>query len=472
MAECFTINREEIEGRLDPLFYSHDVLAQFKKTKYDTKVIGEIAEYLKTGFAAGANEQSEDNTGIIQIRPTNIDGDTLLTFERNIYVKVDFLNKKPNDLLQKEEVLFNNTNSQDLVGKTAYFDLEGKYFCSNHITRIKVKREIILPKYLWIILNIYQKKGIFFNLCTNWNNQSGVNIELLKTIKIPLPSLGTQAELIKTIESAFKTRKSKEAEVRKLLDSIDDFLLEELGIKLPHARDKKCFVILADKIESSRLDPCYYQEKFIVLIDILSKIKCKIYNLGELIVDMSGGATPRVEESYYTDRNRGVPFLRVQNITKEGLVLEDVKYITKEVHNGMLKRSQLNHNDLVFTITGRIGSVAVIPEGFEGNINQHSVRFHLRNEINGVKINPLYVATYLNSEIGNKLSNRGITGGTRPALDYDYIKSIRIPIPTLEIQSKVAEEVKKRIQKAEQLHQGAKELVEKAKAEVENILLK
>ena len=67
--------------------------------------------------------------------------------------------------------------------------------------------------------------------------------------------------------------------------------------------------------------------------------------------------------------------------------MSDAKFITLEVHNGMLKRSQLKKDDLVFTITGRIGSVAVVPDNFEGNINQHSVKFHLKERITNTTIN-------------------------------------------------------------------------------------
>ena len=50
-------------------------------------------------------------------------------------------------------------------------------------------------------------------------------------------------------------------------------------------------------------------------------------------------------------------------------------------------------------------------------------------------------------------------------------KKVKIPIPPLPIQNKIAEEVKKRMQKAEQLQKEAKEELEKAKLEVEKIIL-
>ncbi len=145
---------------------------------------------------------------------------------------------------------------------------------------------------------------------------------------------------------------------------------------------------------------------------------------GDVIESISGGATPlRANEDQYTDS--GIKFLRIQNITPIGFDFSDVKYITETVHNNLLKRSQLAKNDLLMTITGRIGTSAVVTEScLPANINQHIVRIRLKQGIN-----PNFVAAYLNSPIGLLLSNRSVTGTTRLALDYESIK--KIPIPSL-----------------------------------------
>ena len=132
-----------------------------------------------------------------------------------------------------------------------------------------------------------------------------------------------------------------------------------------------------------------------------------------------------------------MPFLRVQNVTDQGIDLRDIKFIKREVHEGMLKRSQLRKDDLVFTITGRIGSVAVVQANFEGNINQHSVRFHLKPQIAANSLNPRYVAVFLNSSLGQSLAIREVTGGTRPGLDYKALYSLKIILPPPNIQNHI-----------------------------------
>lgn len=198
----------------------------------------------------------------------------------------------------------------------------------------------------------------------------------------------------------------------------------------------ECFTVCMNYIEG-RIDPYYYKPKFIDFEKKIIKSKFGSVIFNDLIEDISGGATPRVEEDFYC--NDGIPFLRVQNITEEGINLEDVKFIKKNIHEGMLKRSQLHENELVFTITGRIGNVAIIPKGFVGNINQHSVRIKLKDEFEGIKILPHYIAIFFNLDIGQILSFRKTTGGTRPALDYSTIRNLIIPLAPLEIQNHIVE---------------------------------
>ena len=202
----------------------------------------------------------------------------------------------------------------------------------------------------------------------------------------------------------------------------------------------------------------------------MENVQFDTFKLGTLISEISSGATPKVDENYYADSS-GIPFLRVQNVTSHGIDLSDVKFITPEVHNGMLKRSQVKKDDLVFTITGRIGSVAVVPDDFEGNINQHSVRFRLKDQITNIIINPNYVAAFLNSELGKSLAIREVTGGTRPALDYKALRSLPIILPPIEIQNKIVTEIKNRLAKVKELRREADAVVEQAKERVERILL-
>lgn len=184
----------------------------------------------------------------------------------------------------------------------------------------------------------------------------------------------------------------------------------------------KIFFVSKSEIEG-RLDSEYYSPDISKIEAIIRQKSTK--NLAHFAYFMASGGTPNVtEESYYSDKENGIPFLRVQNLTEQGVLnLDGLKYISKDVHENMLKRSQFDDQDLLVKITG-VGRMAVasVPSlGFVGNTNQHMVVIKTKNR----QISE-YLANYLNLDIVEKLAKRRSTGGTRPALDYVALRSIPI----------------------------------------------
>lgn len=212
----------------------------------------------------------------------------------------------------------------------------------------------------------------------------------------------------------------------------------------------KVFLIRKSELEK-RLDAEYYTPSSVALEKkVLAKNPKK---LREFVLGIASGATPKTTESelYYTDKENGKPFLRVQNLSPTGeLQFEDCKYINHETHNVMLKRSQVSAGDLLVKITGvgRMAVASVAPEGFEGNINQHICVIKT-----GSREVSETLAAFLNSDIGEKLASRRSTGGTRPALDYPALLSIPVLYDkrVLEISKKVVEQKTKNEAAAETL---------------------
>jgi len=173
---------------------------------------------------------------------------------------------------------------------------------------------------------------------------------------------------------------------------------------------------------------------------MLAKIACSQFpssTLGSVALSLSGGATPsRDDDTLYAES--GIAFLRIQNISEQGLALDDVKFITPETHTGLLARTMLEAGDLLMTITGRIGTAAVVPATIlPANINQHIVRIQLDSE----RVEPQFVADWLNSPAGTSLSNRGVTGTTRIALDYTAVREISLPLPPVDVQRQLVREM-------------------------------
>ena len=173
-----------------------------------------------------------------------------------------------------------------------------------------------------------------------------------------------------------------------------------------------------------RFDPFFYIPE---LLELEKKVLAKKpKKLRDYVLKVASGATPKTTETelYYSEKEDGIPFLRVQNLSPTGVLeFDDCKYINEETHNGMLKRSQVSAGDLLVKITGvgRMAIASVAPEGFIGNINQHVCVIKT-----GSKEISEALSAFLNSDIGERLASRRSTGGTRPALDYPALLSIPI----------------------------------------------
>lgn len=212
----------------------------------------------------------------------------------------------------------------------------------------------------------------------------------------------------------------------------------------------KVFILKRSDIEK-RLDPFYYVPTISELERIVRKHNPK--PLRNYVISISSGATPKTTESekYYSDKENGIPFLRVQNLSPTGfLQLDNCKYINNETHENYLKRSQVSGSDLLIKITGvgRMAVSSVAPSGFIGNTNQHMVVVKTES-----KKASTILAAYLNTDIGERLASRRATGGTRPALDYPALLSIPIIYDEriLEITKKAILAKQQKVQQAQDL---------------------
>ena len=69
----------------------------------------------------------------------------------------------------------------------------------------------------------------------------------------------------------------------------------------------------------------------------------------------------------------GIPFIRVKDVLPEGINTEELKYISQEKHESII-RSRVVPGNVLMTIAGRLGTAAVFPETLiEGNITGHIV---------------------------------------------------------------------------------------------------
>ena len=108
-------------------------------------------------------------------------------------------------VVRKGDVLFNRTNSIELVGKTAVFDLSDDMVIAGYIIRVRLN-ERILPEVLSQYMNLEALKDILRSMAKGAVNQANINAQELQGIKVYIPDMGLQKKFIEMKEQVDKSK--------------------------------------------------------------------------------------------------------------------------------------------------------------------------------------------------------------------------------------------------------------------------
>ena len=155
--------------------------------------------------------------------------------------------------------------------------------------------------------------------------------------------------------------------------------------------------------------------------------------IGELTIKVGSGVTPRGGETVY--KSEGHPFVRSQNVGLGHLILDDIAYIDEDTHQRK-KNTELQLDDVLLNITGAsIGRSALVNQQIVGgNVNQHVCIIRANK-----KLIPSFLCNFLLSQYGQKQIESFQAGGNRQGLNFEQIKSIKIGLPSVEEQKKIAD---------------------------------
>lgn len=152
----------------------------------------------------------------------------------------------------------------------------------------------------------------------------------------------------------------------------------------------------------------------------------------DLATKVGSGVTPKGGASVYQDN--GIPLFRSQNVTNDGFLLDDIAYISEEIHKSMIG-TRLMPNDVLLNITGAsIGRCYYLPKNFkEGNVNQHVCI--IRSKVNVVI--PAFLYYNLISAVGQQMIDVCQTGANREGLTKENICNFEFDIPSLADQQRM-----------------------------------
>ena len=466
--KVFIVQRSEIEGRLEPEFYRPSIAdlekiirgkSSHKLRDYALSVSGGATPKKTEGDKYYADKE----TGVPFLRVQNLNTDGTLSFDDCLYINME----THEGMLARSQV-----SEGDLlvkitgVGRMAIASVAPEGFIGNtnqHMVVIKTGNKEI-SKYLARYLNLDIIEKIASRHSTG-GTRPALDYPSVKNLPI------IEGIDFSPIDRAIELKKQKETEAQKLLDSIDAYILNELGITLPKIKtDLKSRMFLVNRSElETRCDPYYSQGYFKEAFSALYRGNYPIYSIKSLSKLITSGITPKSGgEAYTDDKETGIPFIRSGNIDINGdFDFEDLLYIKPEIHETVMKSSQVYKNDLMIAIVGAtIGQVGIFLDEREANINQAIALVRLKGG-NNIQ----YIKELIKSRVGQLSLNRLKRPVARANINLEEISTIKIPLPPLAKQQEIANHIYSIRQQAKQLQEEGKTILENAKKEVEQMII-
>ena len=360
--------------------------------EWEQKLLSELAEVEGGGTPSTVNPQYWDGD-IDWYTPAEI-GESVFVDQSKRKITVMGLDKSSAKILPIGTVLF---TSRAGIGKTAILAREG---CTNQGFQSIVPKEDLLASYfIYSQSNKLKQYGERIGSGSTFVEVSGKQMSEMPLI---VPSIFEQKQIgnyFQTIDSLISLNQHK-------LDKLKDL--------------KKAYLTEMFPAEGERMPKRRFPG---------FEGEWSTKELREITSLITKGTTP-LDKSGEGEVN----FIKVENLDASNGKILSCSKISSEEHNGYLKRSQLNENDILFSIAGTLCRIGIVESRIlPANTNQALAI--IRNERSNLR----YLAIALKSGSVTNFILRNPTIGAQPNLSLEQVGSLEIPFPSLDEQKQIGE---------------------------------
>ncbi|EPX1960359.1 restriction endonuclease subunit S [Campylobacter coli] len=368
---------------------------------WEVKKLEEIAN-IKGGKRLPKGENLLDNnTKFAYIRVADFQDNGTINLQN-----IKFINENTYNVLKNYKIYDDNLyiSIAGTIGKSGIIpkELNGAILTENAVKLEYIQNNISNKfMYFFTLSNIFKTQ---IQTSTKIVAQPKLAITRLKQIQIPLPPLKEQERIVGILDESFAKIDESIKILEQNLLNLDELMQSAL---------QKAFNPLKDNAKENYKLPQSWEWK----------------SLGEICFITDGThKTP----SYI---KTGIPFLSVKNISKGFFDLSDIKYISLEEHNKLIKRAKPEFGDILICRIGTLGKAIKISLEFEFSI---FVSLGLLKP--KVKIISDYLVYFLNSYfIEGWIDNNKVGGGTHAAkLNLNILEKCPIALPPLKEQEQIA----------------------------------
>jgi restriction endonuclease S subunit len=446
-----------LESRIDPYYYQ-PALQQatniLRARKYPLFTVGELCQEM-VHPAEFPREYSNEQDGLPFVRAGDVrDGGLNLTDLP--FVSKDTLRSFPQSRLRVGDVLIVRTGAK--AGEVAMFaKSEGEYYASSHTLLLRVKTDVN-PRYLeQFLVSRFGKEQILRRLTGAAQKQ--LQKPSVASIRIPRPPRSIQDAIADKMDAAYRHRRALEAEAKALRESIDGYVLGELGTEWGKPPDRgkpvghEAVWFGTWRRDVKRLDPKRYRYQR------EGPLPKDMRRLGDLLTR------------------------RLEKVDRQQYALQDLEIIAKITFGGQivlraLKEKKDYKGDLYFAyrddlIYSKIrvaqGSISFVPENLERLAVSSEYPIY---QTDVAQVLPAFIKLVFRTSVFQELLHTLRSGATSKArVRPSTIEELEIPVPLLRRQRSIVAEVQRRRERAVALRQEAARVLAEAKAEVERMIL-
>ena len=450
----FIVNRSEIEGRFDPKMALYNRKVQswaFPKERLKNVLL------CKPQYgAAESGIARNDSQSPRYLRITDIDeygqishdelGATANTIEEQY-------------ILQENDLLI--ARSGATVGK-AYLHKKAPYTCffAGYLIRFVINPLKVLPNYVFA----FTQSKMYWDWVKAVQRPSGqpnINAEEYQSLELPIPPIEIQEEIVSVFEKAYSEKQNKDANAQQLLDSIDTYLLQELGITLPKIKsDLRNRVFLFNRKDlEGRLDPTVYKNGVKLISEKWDNVK-----LSSVAKLNPSGTFKGVSEDTL------ISFVPMEVVDEQFSVITTLTDTTISESSGFTK---FRDGDLLWakiTPCMQNGKSAVVRNLTNGLGCGSTEFFVLRPKDERLSIEYLHVILHMKCVRETAMLYFGGSAGQQ-RVSSSYLENFNLPLPPKEKQIEIVQHVYQLRAKAKFLQEEGKAILERAKKDVEQKIM-
>ena len=452
--KVFIVNRSEIEGRWDPKMALYN-----KRVQHALFPLVKLKNLLLSKPQYGANEAGLirlNNAQPRYIRITDIDENGLISINE---LGATVANVEEKYILKENDILI--ARSGATVGK-AYIHKELPYTClyAGYLIRFIVDSNKIFPGYLFSYtqLNTYKE---WVSAIQIPSGQPNINAEEYQSLEIPLPDISVQSMITSKIRDAYSLKCQKDLEAQQLLDDIDSYLLEELAITLPEIKTdlkSRQFIINRSALEG-RFDPSVYKDGIKLVSEKYDNVK------------LSSCAWINPNTSFRgMDSDTLISFIPMEVIDE--CYCEVTSMLEKSIADSA-GFTRFQNGDLLWAkITPCMqNGKSVVVRGLTNGLGCGSTEyFVIRPRTNQLSIDYLQALLHIKAIRRTAMLYYGGSAGQQ-RVSIIFLENFNVPLPSYVKQQQIASRISEMRTQAKKLQAEGAEILQKAKMEVERMIL-